>query len=137
MSFGLHTLTCQIIVQQILLIFGEKNTYTTLVGPTSLLISDIFLQNLIFTYINEKKSFLHCLIKSYRFINFSPTQLNGPTNHDYFVILSLGVTHRPQVVIQVAAIIINLQQPHILWRMLNEPHQRCLPVQMSLPIQTV
>ena len=49
----------------------------------------------------------------------------------------LGVTHRPQVVIQVAAIIINLQQPHILWRMLKEPHQRCLPVQMSLPTQTV
>ena len=54
-----------------------------------------------------------------------------------FIILSLGVTHRPQVVIQVAAIIINLQQPHILWRMLKEPHQKCLPVQMSLPIQTV
>ena len=55
----------------------------------------------------------------------------------FIYILSLGVTHRPQVVIQVAAIIINLQQPHILWRMLKEPHQRCLPVQMSLPIQTV
>jgi hypothetical protein len=48
----------------------------------------------------------------------------------------LVVTHRPQVVIQAAAII-NLQQPHILWKMLKEPHQRCLPVQMSLPIQTV
>ena len=38
-----------------LIIFGGKNTYTTLLGPTRLLISDIFLQNLIFTYINEKK----------------------------------------------------------------------------------
>ena len=28
------TLTCQIIMQQILLFFGEKNTYTTLFGPT-------------------------------------------------------------------------------------------------------
>ena len=36
MSFGLHTLTCQIIVQQILLIFGEKNTYTTLLGTVPL-----------------------------------------------------------------------------------------------------
>ena len=36
------TLTCQKIVQQILLFFGEKNTYTTLLGPTSLLISEIF-----------------------------------------------------------------------------------------------
>ena len=36
------TPTCQIIVQQILLIFGEKNTYTTLLGPTRLLISEIF-----------------------------------------------------------------------------------------------
>ena len=29
-------------MQQILLIFGEKNTYTTLLGPTRLLISEIF-----------------------------------------------------------------------------------------------
>ena len=36
----LLTLTCQIIVQQILLFFGEKNTYTTLLGPTRLLISE-------------------------------------------------------------------------------------------------
>ena len=36
------TLTCQIIMQQILLIFGEKNTYTTLLGPTRLLIYEIF-----------------------------------------------------------------------------------------------
>ena len=36
------TLTCQITVQQILLFFGEKNTYTTLLGPTRLLISEIF-----------------------------------------------------------------------------------------------
>jgi hypothetical protein len=42
--FYLHvlTLTCQIIVQQILLFFGEKNTYKTLLGPARLLISDIF-----------------------------------------------------------------------------------------------
>ena len=37
-----NTLTCQIIVQQILLFFGEKNTYTTLLGPTRLLVSEIF-----------------------------------------------------------------------------------------------
>ena len=36
------TLTCLIIVQQILLFFGEKNTYTTLLGPTRLLIFEIF-----------------------------------------------------------------------------------------------
>ena len=36
------TLTCKIIVQQILFFFGEKNTYTTLLGPTRLLISEIF-----------------------------------------------------------------------------------------------
>ena len=39
------TLTCQIIVQQILLFFGEKNTYTTLLGPKPLLISKIFPSN--------------------------------------------------------------------------------------------
>ena len=33
-----YTLTCRIIVQQILLIFWEKNTYTALLGPTRLLI---------------------------------------------------------------------------------------------------
>ena len=36
------TLTCQIIVQQILLFFWEKNTYTNLLGPTRLIISQIF-----------------------------------------------------------------------------------------------
>ena len=41
-TFQIITLTCQIIVQQILLFFGEKNTYTTLLGPTRLLISEIF-----------------------------------------------------------------------------------------------
>ena len=41
-KYYLSTLTCQIIVQQILLFFGEKNTYTTLLGPTRLLISEIF-----------------------------------------------------------------------------------------------
>ena len=40
--FVLSTLNCQMIVQQIFLYFGEKNTYTTLLGPTRLLISDIF-----------------------------------------------------------------------------------------------
>ena len=34
----LGNLTCRIIVQQILLIFGKNNTYTTLLGPTRLLI---------------------------------------------------------------------------------------------------
>ena len=70
-EFWLHviTLTCQIIVQQILSFFGGKNTYTTWLGPTRLLISEIFLQNLIFTHLNEKKSFLHNLIKTYTFIN--------------------------------------------------------------------
>ena len=37
-----YTLTCQIIVQQILLFFGGKNIYTSLLGPTYLLISEIF-----------------------------------------------------------------------------------------------
>ena len=36
------TLTCQIIEQQILLILGGKITYTTLLRPTRLLISEIF-----------------------------------------------------------------------------------------------
>ena len=36
------TLTCQIIMQQILLFSWEKNTYTTLLGPTRLLIFEIF-----------------------------------------------------------------------------------------------
>ena len=36
------TLNRQIIVQQILLFFWEKNTFTTLLGPTRLLISEIF-----------------------------------------------------------------------------------------------
>ena len=53
-----------------LIIFWKKNTYTTLLGPTRLLFLRFFLQNLIFTYINEKKSFLHSLIKTYTFINF-------------------------------------------------------------------
>ena len=38
LDYVLSTLTCRIIVQQILLIFWEKNTYTTLLGPTRLLI---------------------------------------------------------------------------------------------------
>ena len=38
----LCTLTCQIIVQQILLFLGEKNTYTTLLEPIRLLISEFF-----------------------------------------------------------------------------------------------
>ena len=37
------TLTCQIIMQQILLFFWKINTYTTLLGPIRLLISEIFL----------------------------------------------------------------------------------------------
>ena len=41
-NMPVSTLTCQIIVQQILLFLGEINTYTTLLGPTRLLISDIF-----------------------------------------------------------------------------------------------
>ena len=36
----LITLTCRIIMQQILLIFGKKTTYTALLGPTRLLISE-------------------------------------------------------------------------------------------------
>ena len=39
---GKITLTYQIIVQQILLFFGEKFTYTILLGHTRLLISGIF-----------------------------------------------------------------------------------------------
>ena len=44
---AVHTLTCQIIVQEILLFFRKTHTYTTLLGPTRLLIS-------------EKTSHLHC-----------------------------------------------------------------------------
>ena len=63
----MHTLTCQIIVQQILLFYGEKNTYLHNLIRTYTFIDfwDFFLQNPIFTYINEKKSFLHGLIKTY------------------------------------------------------------------------
>ena len=49
------TTTCQIIVQQISLFFGGKNTYSTLLGPRRLYFLRFFLQNLIFAYINEKK----------------------------------------------------------------------------------
>ena len=38
--YNVHTLTCQIIMQQILLFFEKKNTYTTLLGPTRSLISE-------------------------------------------------------------------------------------------------
>ena len=59
-------------MQQILLFLGENNTYTTLLGPARL----FFLQTLIFTYINEKKSYL----RVYKFSrNLPPTQLNDPT----------------------------------------------------------
>ena len=60
------TLTCQIIVQQILLFFWEKNTYTTLLGPTRLLISDIFLSKPYFHLHKREK-------------NPSYTALLGPT----------------------------------------------------------
>ena len=60
-----NTLTCQKIVQQILLSFWDKNTYTTLLIP------EIFLPKPDFhLYKWEKKSFLHGLIKTYTFINF-------------------------------------------------------------------
>ena len=38
----IHTATCQIIVQQILLFFGKKHTYTNLLGPIPLSIFEIF-----------------------------------------------------------------------------------------------
>ena len=38
----IFTLTCQISVEQILLFFGKETIYTTLLGPTRLLIFDIF-----------------------------------------------------------------------------------------------
>ena len=41
-NFDLHSLTCQIVVQQILLFLGGKKTYTTLLGPKRLLILEIF-----------------------------------------------------------------------------------------------
>ena len=37
----LYTLTVQISVQQVLLLFGKKH-HTTLLGPTRLLVSEIF-----------------------------------------------------------------------------------------------
>ena len=65
------TLTCQIIMQQVLLFFWKKTTYTTLLGPTLLSISDIFPSKPDFHLHKwEKKSFLHSLIKTYTFINF-------------------------------------------------------------------
>ena len=86
------TLTCQINVQQILLFLGEKNTYTTLLGTTCLLISDIFPSKLIFTYINEKKCFLHALIKTYTFINFwEICHLNDPIKWSYTIIWQVRV----------------------------------------------
>ena len=51
------TLTCQIIMQQILLFFGEKNTYTTLLGPTRLLIFEIFPSNSDF-HLHKKEKIL-------------------------------------------------------------------------------
>ena len=53
----LHSLTCLIIVHLILLIFLNFVTYTPLLGPSHLLVFEIFL-NGIFININEKKSFL-------------------------------------------------------------------------------
>jgi hypothetical protein len=79
----IHTLTCLKIVQQILLFFEDKKTPTQpILGPTRLLISEIFPSKPDFH--DEKKSFLHGLVKTYTFINFweiyhLSTQLNGHT----------------------------------------------------------
>ena len=71
---NMSTLTCPIILQQILLFFGKLFTYPPLWRPTcpTRLSIHIFLQNLIFTYINEKESFLHALIKTYTFTCYNP-----------------------------------------------------------------
>ena len=70
----------QIIVQQILLFLGGK----TPTQPTRLLISEIFLSKPDFQLYKWKKSFLHSLIRTCRFVIFFEichlsTRLNGPT----------------------------------------------------------
>ena len=75
----LFTLTCQIIVQQILIFFGKNFTYTSLLRPTCLLISEIFPSKPAYigctvyiykkkAYINGKKSSLHALISLYSYM---------------------------------------------------------------------
>ena len=63
------TLTCQIIMQQILLFLGEKNTYTSLFGPTRLLISDIFPSKHDF-HLHKWEKILPTRPYTYTFINF-------------------------------------------------------------------
>ena len=58
------TLTCQIIVQQILLFFGEINTYTTLLGPKRLLISEFFPSKPDFYLHKWEKTLPACLLIS-------------------------------------------------------------------------
>jgi hypothetical protein len=63
------TLTCQKIMQQILLSFDNIFTYKPLSRRTYLLISE----SVVFIYINEKKSLLHDFIKTYILMNFWET----------------------------------------------------------------
>ena len=72
---GLHytviTLTCVIIVQQILLILGGNyHLYTLIIDLLVYQFPRFFLQKLIFNYINEKKLFLQALNKTYKLNNF-------------------------------------------------------------------
>ena len=77
-------------MQQILLFFGEINTYTTLLGPTRLLIFEIFFQNLIFTYINEKKSTYSALLGTTRLL-ISEKSSTYTINWSYTIIWQVRV----------------------------------------------
>ena len=69
-------------MQQILLIFVEKNTYTTLLGPTRLSISEIFLSKPDFHLYKSEKiqpTWPYSDLHVYQFRrNLPPTRLNGP-----------------------------------------------------------
>ena len=63
----LITLTCRIIMQQILLIFGKKTTYTALLGPTRLLISE--------KYATYTIKWSYTIIRQVRVLSFFPLVL--------------------------------------------------------------
>ena len=75
----IHTLTCLIIVQQILLIFENIFTYTPLLRPTCLLISANFpSKHFFFTYVKMRKSTSYMTLLQQCSWFFLPTHLLGP-----------------------------------------------------------
>ena len=65
-----------------LITFWEKNTYTTLLGPTSLLISEILLSKPDFHLCKWEKNPSYTALRPTRLLilrNLPPTRLNGPT----------------------------------------------------------